>query len=343
MSSTSLPAFDITLESKVAFLRHPTSFPEPAYRVEAIETHMSWVFLTDSYAYKLKKPVCQEFFDFRTVEARHHYCQEEVRLNLRLAEDIYLGLVALSMDAHGHLQLDQHGTIVDWLVKMHRLPTRHMLDYVLKNGTASVKDIRRVAVRLADFYRNCPPIAIAPSTYQMSFLRNIERNLQELSRPIYQLSAAQIRKICQAQHAVADREQQWFKERVDAGKIVEGHGDLRPEHICLIPKVAIIDCLEFSRDLRIVDSVDELSFLALECEWLGATEPAAVLLRTYSELSGDQPDAALVHFYQSYRASLRARIAIRHLDEEKFRYSPEWRRRANAYLQLAEQHIACLC
>ena len=123
MSSTSLPAFDITLESKVAFLRHPTSFPEPAYRVEAIETHMSWVFLTDGYAYKLKKPVCQEFFDFRTVEARHHYCQEEVRLNRRLAEDIYLGLVALSMDAHGHLQLDQHGTIVDWLVKMHRLPT----------------------------------------------------------------------------------------------------------------------------------------------------------------------------------------------------------------------------
>lgn len=335
-------AVEVTLESKVAFLRQPTSFPEPAYRVEAIETHMSWVFLTDGYAYKLKKPVCHEFFDFRTVEARRHYCEEEVRLNRRLAADIYIGIVALTIDTLGHLQLGQHGIIVDWLIKMRRLPTRHMLDYALRNGTANAEDIRRVAIRLAVFYRSCAPIAIDPAAYRTAFLRGIDRNLRELSRPEYRLPVDQVLGLCQAQHAVLDSRQDWFDARVRSGKIVEGHGDLRPEHICLAPQVSMIDCLEFSRDLRIVDPADELGFLALECERLKAVESGALLLRTYSEISGDWPGAALVHFYQGFRASLRARIAIRHLDEEKFRYSAEWRRRASEYLQLAEKHQASI-
>lgn len=342
MSAASPSPFDVTLESKVAFLRQPASFPEPSYRVEAIETHMSWVFLTDAYAYKLKKPVCYEFLDFRTLEARRHYCEEEVRLNRRLAADTYIGTVALSIDAPGHLQLGQGGTVIDWLIKMRRLPTRHMLDYAIKNGTASAEDLRRIASRLAAFYQNCLPLVIDPAVYRTGLQRNIERNLLELSKPTYQLSAEQVHSLCQAQCAVLEREQDWFDARVRTGKIVEGHGDLRPEHICLAPEVLIIDCLEFSRDLRIVDPADELGFLALECERLGAAESAALLLPAYSDISGDRPSTALVHFYQSYRACLRARIAIRHLDEEKFRYSPEWRRRTNDYLQLAEQHQASI-
>lgn len=332
---------NVTLESKVAFLRQPTSFPESTYRVEAIETHMSWVFLTDGYAYKLKKPVCQDILDFCTIEARRRYCEEEVRLNRRLAADVYMGIVALSIDALGHFQLSECGTIVDWLIKMRRLPTQHMLDYAIKNGAAGAEDIRRVAARLAAFYRNCTSIVIDPAAYRTRFLRDIDRNQQELCRPAYRLPIEQVLSLCRAQSAVLNNKGDWFDARVRAGKIVEGHGDLRPEHICLEAKVTVIDCLEFSRELRIVDPADELGFLALECERLGAAQSGPLLLRTYSELSGDWPDTALVHFYQSYRASLRARIAIKHLDEEKFRYSAEWPRRTRAYLQLAEQHIAC--
>lgn len=343
MSAAFPAASDITLDAKVAFLRQPTSFPEPGYRVEAIETHMSWVFLTNGYAYKLKKPVCHDAVDFRTVDARRYYCEEEVRLNRRLAAQVYLGIVALSIDALGHLQLGERGTVIDWLVKMRRLPTRHMLDYAIKNGTASEGDIRRVATRLAAFYRDCISVVIDPDAYRTGFLHNIDCNLQQLSQPAYRLSAEQIRNLCRAQRAVVESKRDWFDDRACSGKIVEGHGDLRPEHICLAPEIAVIDCLEFSRDLRMVDAADELAFLALECERLGMPCLGSTLLLAYREISGDWPDAMLLHFYQSHRATLRARITIRHLDEEKFRYSAEWRRRANEYLQLAQRHQNLVC
>ena len=134
----------------------------------------------------------------------------------------------------------------------------------------------------------------------------------------------------------------WFERRALTGKIVEGHGDLRPEHVFMGPPLCIIDCLEFARALRLVDPADEVGFLALECERLGAPDAGALLLRTYAEMSGDAPAPALVHFYQSYRAGTRARIAIRHLAEAQFRNSPEWPRRALRYLDLAEQHQASI-
>ncbi|MGZ3240655.1 MAG: hypothetical protein ACXWJK_09910 [Burkholderiaceae bacterium] len=302
---------------------------------------MSWVFLTDGYAYKLKKPVRHDFLDFSTVEARRFYCEEEVRLNRRLTTDVYLGMVAVNLDTRGHLQLGADGNAIDWLVKMRRLPTKRMLDYALKHGTATEQDIVKVATRLAHFYQTCTPVMLDANEYRNGFLHHINRTRQELMQPTYQLSSAQIYGICAAQGAALQNMAALFDERIQSEKIVEGHGDLRPEHVCLNPDLDIIDCLEFSYDLRIVDPADELGFLALECERLGASDFGALLLRTYNQLSGDIPAAALIHFYQSYRASLRATIAIRHLDEEKFRYSPEWRRRANEYLDLAEQHIAC--
>lgn len=334
------PDHEVSLESKVAFLRQSTSFPEPAYRVEAIETHMSWVFLTDGHAYKLKKPVRYEFLDFSTTEARRFYCEEELRLNRRLAADVYLGVAALAIDDSGHLHLDGGANVVDWLVKMRRLPTRLMLDYAIRHGTANESDIGKVAARLADFYRTCAPIAIDPAGYRSKLLVHIDACQLELRQPAYRLPVEQVDAICNAQRTILQSRPGLFDQRVQAGRIVEGHGDLRPEHVCLNAQLSIIDCLEFSRDLRIVDAADEVSFLALECERFGAAGLGAHLLRTYGELSDDRPPAEIIHFYQSYRATLRAAISIRHLNEEKFRCSPEWPRRAHDYLNLAQSHVA---
>lgn len=338
--SRPLPVSALALESKVAFLRQPASFPEPAYRVEAIETHMSWVFLTDGFAYKLKKPVRHDFLDFSTLEARRHYCDEELRLNRRLAPDVYLGLVALVLGADGHLQLGGEGDVIDWLVKMRRLPTQRMLDYAIRHGTANAQDIGRVAARLAGFYRACAPVVIAPEEYRRRFLAHIDAHQQELTQPDYRLPASRIDALCATLRKALRDMTALFDERIFAEKIVEGHGDLRPEHICLNPELSIIDCLEFSRDLRIADAWDEIAYLALECERLGARNLGETLMHNYRDLSNDRPAAALIHFYQAYRATLRATIAIRHLNEEQFRYSPEWTRRALAYLNLAERHVA---
>lgn len=330
---------EITLESKVAFLRQPTSFPESTHHVEAIETHMSWVFLTNGYAYKLKKPVHYDALDFRTIAARRHYCEEEVRLNRRLADSVYLGVVSLTVDQIGHLQFDGCGVAIDFLVKMRRLPAQHMLDYAIKDGTAQPEDIGKIAALLSDFYRALTPVSIDPAAYRNRFLVAIHRNLRELSATCYQLQVETVEQVCTAQHAALQQMSGWFNQRVQAGRIIEGHGDLRPEHICLRPDLVIIDCLEFSPEMRQVDAVDELGFLALECERLGAGALGVMLIKDYERISGDRPDPALIHFYQSYRACKRATIAIRHLDEEKFRHSAEWPRRAIEYLRLAERHI----
>lgn len=331
----------ISLESKLAFLRQPSSYADSVYRVEAIETHMSWVFLTDGHAYKLKKPVHYDLLDFSTIEARHFFCEEEVRLNRRLAPDVYLGVVPLVIDEQRHLALGAgpaKGAVIDWLVRMRRLPASRMLDYMIKTGAAQACDMQQVAALLARFYRDCPPVDIDAAGYRQRFKRDIEHNCAVLATPAFRLPARRIERICAAQHAWLGRIDALLAARVRGQRIVEGHGDLRAEHVCLEDPPVIIDCLEFSRELRITDSADELSFLALECERLGNPALGDILLRTHADLSGDVPDAGLVHFYQSVRACVRARIAIFHLNEEQFRYSAEWPRRAMEYLQLAEQH-----
>jgi aminoglycoside phosphotransferase family enzyme len=127
---------DIDISTKVAFLRQSASYPGHPSGVDVIQTHMSWVFLTDRLVYKLKKPVRFEFLDFSTLERRHHDCQEEVRLNRRLAQGVYLGVTPLTVDAAGRLHLNGEGEAADWLVKMQRLPRERMLDHAIATGRA---------------------------------------------------------------------------------------------------------------------------------------------------------------------------------------------------------------
>ncbi|GAB3553578.1 hypothetical protein GCM10027343_40590 [Noviherbaspirillum agri] len=329
----------ISLESKLAFLRQPGSYHECVYRVEAVETHMSWVFLTENHAYKLKKPVHYGLLDFSTVEARKHFCEEEVRLNRRLAPDIYLATIPLVVSDH-HLDFGGPGTAVDWLVKMRRLPAKHMLDYMIRTGTARRSDMKLIATQMADFYRNCAPIEMKTAEYRDRIERDIEQSRLVLTEPSFRLPGESIVQLCSAQRAAMQRIGSLLDERICCRRIVEGHGDLRAEHVCMETTPIIIDCLEFSRELRIIDAADEMSFLALECERLGAPELGRALIDAYGSASGDAFSPALVHFYQSVRACLRARLTIRYLSEEKFQYSPEWHRRSLLYLQLAENHIA---
>jgi aminoglycoside phosphotransferase family enzyme len=328
-----------SLEAKVSFLREPASYPEATFHVEARETHISWVFLLDHHVYKLKKPACHSLLDFRSVAARRHFCEEEVRLNLRLAPHVYLGVVPLTLGNRDHLALGGSGVVVDWLVRMCRLPAERMLDFAILHGSVAASDLDRVAATLAAFYRALPPEPISDAEYATRFAQQALSNLAELSREVFELPVAHVQRVCNAQLATLDRIRHLLDGRVHAGRIVEGHGDLRPEHVCLCDPLAVIDCLEFSRELRLLDCVDELGFLALECERLGATATGITLLDRYAALSGDSPPAMLLHFYQSCRASTRALIAARHLLDEKFRHSPHWVRRAQHYLQLAEHHI----
>ncbi len=339
-NGTALRAGDPGLAAKVLFLAQPSSYPEATGRVETIETHMSWVFLTDRHAWKLKKPVRQSYLDFSTEAARRHYCAEEVRLNRRLTQDVYLETAPLTVDADGQLRLGRSGTVVDWLVKMRRLPAERMLDRLIRGGSVRTDDVRRIAGTLCRFYRDCTPVTMNEREYRERFAAGIGENLVELGAREFALPIAMIEATCARQRSFLERGAALFDERARGGRIVEAHGDLRPEHICLEPQPQIIDCLEFSIDFRVLDAADELAFLTLECERLGAAWMKRSIFDAYADLSRDAPSDVLVHFYQSFRACMRAKIAIWHLKEPSLIDPSKWTAQAREYLRLAETHIA---
>jgi aminoglycoside phosphotransferase family enzyme len=331
-----------TLEAKLAFLGRPDAYPEATSRVQAVETHMSWVFLTDAHAYKLKKPVRYAYLDFSTPEARRLDCEREVRLNRRLAAEVYLGVMPLLLDAAGRLHLGGEGETVDWLVQMRRLPADRMLDHLLRGGTVTQAEIARLARLLARFYAASPAETGAPAGYRQTLAARIEDNLRELASPEFGLDPELPERIARFQLAFLRGHADWFDRRVSEGRIVEGHGDLRPEHVCLLAEPVVIDCLEFNREFRILDPADELGYLALECERQHAPQVGRWLLDGYGEASGDVPPDALIHFYQSCRALLRAKLALWHLRDDGRHPPGTWRAAAGEYLELAQRHADAL-
>lgn len=327
----------VSLAEKVAALRDPATHGQPHQAIDAVETHLSWVFLTPTLAYKLKKPVRLQGVDFRSLPARLYNCREELRLNRRLAASVYLDVVPLVRDADG-LHIGGSGEVVDWLVKMRRLPQARMLDNLIRNREVQTRDVERLAQRLLTFYRRQQPILIDGARYRARLHREIDISLRELCEPRHRLDAVAVTRVGAGLKTFLNAAADLFDARA-AGHIVEGHGDLRPEHVYAGDPPLIIDCLEFSRPLRQIDPIDELCFLGLECARLGADTVAPILMRCYEETMGETPPATLVAFYRSYRALLRARLAAQHLRDPDCRRALHWWQTAQGYLALAERHL----
>lgn len=328
------------LAAKVAFLRRPESYPETTSRVEEIEAHMSWLFLTDRHVYKLKKPFCRNDMDYSTPRLRQLNCQREVRLNRPLAPEVYLGVVALTADGRGCLALGGRGRRVDSLVRMQRMPAALTLERRLHDGRIDAGDARRVAARLVPFFADAARARMSPQRYRRQLL---EANLvaaDKLRRPQSGLDRAWVEALAAGLRQFVTAHGELLDARARAGRIVEGHGDLRPEHIYLTQPPTVLDRIEFDRGLRLRDPVDELAFLAMECDRAGCSDFDGWLFATYSQLSGDDPPRALIEFHKAHNAFVRARIAIWHLDDSDTGPSQPWIDRANDYLAHASRYLA---
>jgi len=324
------------LAAKVDRLRQPQAYADRPDAVIVIETHMSWVFLEGHFAYKLKKPVREPFLDYSTLQLREHYCHEEVRLNRRLAPGVYQGVVPLTKDAGGQLQLDGKGEVVEWLVKMRRLHRDDMLDNVIRDRAPPEGQIRRIGEMLAAFYREQPAVGMSGEDYSRRCEAAVLLNQGLLSDPLLELPHDQINAVHAALLSVLRRARNQFAAR--AARIVEGHGDLRPEHICLETPPVIFDRLEFNREFRLLDPVDELSYLAMECERFGRAEIGGRVLDIYAEYAGDQPPSMVREYYMAYRASLRARLSAMHIRDRPRTAWPRWLTQAGNYLRIAQEH-----
>lgn len=332
----------VSTADKVRFLSGPSAYPHSPPDVTLVETHMSFVFLAGERAYKLKKPVRFPFLDFSTLHAREINCREELRLNRRLASPVYLGIVPLNLSAGGRLSLAGDGAVVDWLVVMRRLPADRMLDRMLIDGRLDDRLIDDLCETLSDFYRRAERSTISPGAYAARFFREQRENRRILTRRDFALDHGRIPNLLDRLDAVLTVSRPLLEERVRLGHIVDGHGDLRPEHICFADPIAIFDCLEFNSELRQVDPFDELAYLGMESAQLKASGLGPKIIAKVADRLGDSPPHQLVLLYTAWRAVLRARLAVAHLLDPVPRRPERWEPLASRYLHLAEQALAAM-
>ncbi len=336
-----IAADEPTLADKVEFLSRPGAYPHSVDELTRRETHMSWVFLAGDKVYKLKKPVRFPYLDFSTLGRREAACRAEVSLNRRLAPDVYIGVTPLVVSPRG-LSLGGAGSIIDWLVVMHRLDDHWVLEHILREGRLQTSQLDRLVTTLVRFYRRARPAFVSPGFHLVEWSKNLTVNRRVLLEARFGLPTGLIRRIDRIQRRFVAECGDTLAARVRRRRIVDGHGDLRPEHVWLDHEVRIIDCLEFNTRLRTVDPFDEIAFLTLECERLGAASAGQYIRKgVESRLHEDLP-AELFLFYRSYRATLRARLAIAHLFEPRPRTPEKWPRLARTYLNIAARDAAKL-
>jgi aminoglycoside phosphotransferase family enzyme len=328
----------VDTEEKLRFLRSPQAHGGQV--PELVETHMSWVFLAGHRALKLKKPVRTDVLDFSTPAARAFNCSEEVRLNERLAPGVYRGVRALVATPAGALAIGAApgGTPVDWLVEMQRLPPDRMLDAAIRAGTVTAADIARLGDRLARFFAAARRVPLAAAAYLARFDALQQVNRTVLLRP--EFAAAAAAPVLDAADAVRARHADALGARAAGGRVREGHGDLRPEHVALDGTPVVIDCLEFNATLREADPFDELAFLGLECRMLGAAWIEPMLTAQIAAALADTPPPAVQSIYTAQRALLRARLAAAHLLDPHPRTPERWLPLAARYVEAARAALA---
>jgi uncharacterized protein len=316
---TRTPSPDELIEA----LSKPSAYVQPVEQVALVQTHLSLVFLAAERVYKVKKAVDLGFADYSSLERRRRFCEEEVRLNRRLAGDTYLGVVPITREPDGSLRLRGEGETVEFAVEMRRLPARRMLDRLLVDGEIDNGKMEALAALLARFHREAatgPGVDEHGAPEAVAF--NVRENFEQtaaFAAPPGRVAAAGARTLSFALHAflgdAAERfladEHHLLERRVADGRIRDGHGDLHAGNICLTDDKGIVvyDCIEFAPRFRCGDVACDLAFLAMDLDYRGFRAFSRYLVRRYGAHANDPELDRLLVFYKGYRAIVRAKVA----------------------------------
>src|SRR5271154_3837278 len=333
----------------VGAMTRPQFYPDSAAQIEFKQTHISYVFIAGDFVYKIKKPVHFAFLDCSRLAQRFHYCREEGRLNARLSPRVYLGVFAILRDA-GSFALGpqvevEHPGAVEYAVKMRRLPEDRTLDKLIASGHADSGTIRAIARCIAKFHATAPSnrgwaYGSALSIWR-DIIEDIAQNKEFVGRTLREDQLTAIDTFCRT---FVNRHWRALNERAHEGRVREGHGDLRAEHICLEDgEIDVIDCVEFSERLRYCDAASEIAFLAMDLDRLGAPRLADELVEAYAEISGDVDLGVFVPFYKCYRACVRGKVeSLKSLEREVDAAERERARQlARSYFELATRYALC--
>ncbi len=284
-------------------------------KVEVCQTHLSVVFLAGSYAYKIKKPVEFGFVDYSTLDKRRHFCEEEVRLNRRLAPEVYLGVVPITMSDQG-LQMEGAGEALEWAVKMKRLSDDATLQAYLQHEDVAPEVVEAIAWRIAEFHAEAETSKrIAEFGGFEAVARNSLENFEQSYRQIgVTLSLAVFERLRTLVETALLHLRNLIQRRAERGVPRDTHGDLRLGHVYLFPDrqppadLAIIDCIEFNERFRFADPVADMAFLAMGLAFHGRRKLADTFIDAYIRASGDREGRELLPFYMAYRAAVRGKV-----------------------------------
>jgi aminoglycoside phosphotransferase family enzyme/predicted kinase len=302
----------------IRVMQQPNFYPHAVQAVRLRETHISTVFLTGDFVYKIKKPVDLDFLDFTTLQSRHRFCRMEVDLNRRLAKDVYLGVVAITRK-DGRYYLDGRGPAVEYAVKMRQLPAEAEMVQLLSQGGIDSAETDLLARVLSRFYKTArtgPDIDVIGSwdTIRTNCEENFTQTEEFAGRIVNQRKFQIIRA---AVRSFLRRRKTLFDQRVADGKIRDCHGDLRTGHVYFTQDgIQIIDCIEFNERFRYGDISCDLAFLAMDLDFEGYPHIAHTLLRAYAQHSGDHDVFVLLDFYKCYRACVRVKVNCFRLQQE---------------------------
>jgi uncharacterized protein len=293
----------------IAGLLDPVAYPEPTREVALIQTHISWVFLTDGFAYKVKKPVDLGFLNFTTLKRRHHYLQEELTLNRRLCPEIYLEVLPIT-STRGRVRVGGQGQPADYALKMVRMPQDRMMDEVADRRELEAGHLDRIIGRLVPFYEQAatgPRInkygepAIIAYNHEENFTRTEALAGQLFDRRLFE----QIRDFARS---FLSQHRPLFLQRIREGRIRDCHGDLHMRNICLADHIHIFDCIEFNHRFRYGDVAADVDFLAMDLDFHGFRDLARHFVARFAEASRDPDLLQMLDFYKCYRAYVRGKI-----------------------------------
>ncbi len=326
------------LPEMVQALLKPAIYPEPTEGVELVQTQMSFIFLTDDYVYKVKKPVNLGYLDYTTLKKRQHYCQKEVELNRRLCPDVYLGVLPITRQQSG-FSIGGPDKAVEYAVKMRRLPREGMMDVLLESNRVSPKMIVGVAEKLASFHRQADTSKNISNYGRPEIItRNTEENFTQTEKYIgTTISNHQYRQIRDYTRSFILGNTALLTKRIKEGWIRDCHGDLHAAHVCFSDGICIYDCIEFNDRFRYGDTASEAAFLAMDLDHHGRADLGQRFTSSYASLRRDEDLPRLVNFYKSYRAYVRGKVESFKLDDPYI--SPEEKRqtleKASSYFDLA--------
>jgi aminoglycoside phosphotransferase family enzyme/predicted kinase len=299
-------------QSLIAALQNPALYPHPVDGFQVIETHISWVILTGPFAYKVKKPVNFGFLDFTSLDAREHFCSEELRLNQRLTNDLYLEVLPITGSAEVP-QLGGDGPVVDFALKMRQFPQSQLLSTLQANGELTTAHIDEMAAQIAHFHLNAPKV---PAEHEAgtpdSVMAPVRQNFEQI-RPFLNDKAdlLQLDALQAWAESSFERLKPLFAQRKAEGFIRECHGDIHLGNATVIDgKVVIFDCIEFNEPFRFTDVYADTGFLAMDLEDRGLKSLARRFISQYLELTGDYQGLELLNFYKAYRALVRAKVSL---------------------------------